>query len=136
MTLAERHCSHDSRAVRSTYALPPRPSSAHLARRLTREALGGCPAPLVETAELLITELISNALTHAGSPPVMQIDVDLGTVLISVSDESSKTPDVRHGSLDDEGGRGLMLVDTLASSWGWTLTSGGKKIWFTLSDAV
>jgi anti-sigma regulatory factor (Ser/Thr protein kinase) len=95
--------------------------------------MGGCPEPLVETAELLITELISNAVRHAGSPPIMRIDVDSGTVRIAVSDASTKTPDVRHASLEDEGGRGLLLVEALSTSWGWARTAEGKQIWFTLS---
>jgi hypothetical protein len=136
MTPFVRPLSPDPCAVSSTYELPSQPSSARLARRLARGAMGGCPEPIVETAELLITELISNAILHTSSPPVMHIDVDFGTVRISVSDESSQTPEVRHGELDDEGGRGLMLVESLASSWGCTLTSGGKQIWFILSGAT
>jgi anti-sigma regulatory factor (Ser/Thr protein kinase) len=136
MTPSARHLAPDPLAVSSTYELPSRPSSARLARRLTRGALGGCPESIVETAELLITELISNAILHASSPPVMHIDVDRGTVRISVSDESGNIPQVRHGELEDEGGRGLMLVQSLASSWGCTLTSGGKQIWFILNGVA
>jgi anti-sigma regulatory factor (Ser/Thr protein kinase) len=133
MTPAIKQFSLDPWAVSSTYELPSRPSSARLARRLARGAMGGCSEPLVETAELLITELISNAIRHASSPPVLRIDVDSGTVRIAVSDESTKTPDVRHAGLEDEDGRGLLLVESLATSWGWTRTTGGKQIWFTLN---
>jgi anti-sigma regulatory factor (Ser/Thr protein kinase) len=136
MTPATKQFSLDPWAVSSTYELPSRPSSARLARRLARGAMGGCAEPLVETAELLITELISNAVRHASSPPVMRIDVDSGTVRIAVSDESTKTPDVRHADPEDEGGRGLLLVESLATSWGWTRTTGGKQIWFTLNGAA
>jgi anti-sigma regulatory factor (Ser/Thr protein kinase) len=136
MTPSAKQFSLDPWAVSSTYELPSRPSSARVARRLARGAMGGCPEPLVETAELLITELIANAIQHASSSPVMHIDVDSGTVRISVSDESSQTPDVRHGGLEEEGGRGLMLIEALSTSWGWTRTTGGKQIWFTLAGAA
>jgi anti-sigma regulatory factor (Ser/Thr protein kinase) len=134
MTLSARPFSLDPWAVSSTYELPSRPSSARLARRLARGAMNGCPEPLVETAELLITELISNAVRHAGSPPILRIDVDSGTIRVAVSDSSSETPDVRHTDLEDEGGRGLFLVDSLATSWGCTPTTDGKSVWFTLED--
>jgi anti-sigma regulatory factor (Ser/Thr protein kinase) len=136
MTLPARPFSLDPWAVSSTYELPSRPSSARLARRLARGAMGGCAEPMVETAELLITELISNAVRHAGSPPVMRIDVDSGTVRIAVSDDSSQAPGVRHTDPDDEGGRGLLLVESLATSWGWSRTTDGKSIWFTLNGAA
>lgn len=136
MTFSTGSFSLDPWAVSSTYELPSQPSSARLARRLARGAMGGCAEPVVETAELLITELISNAVRHAASPPVMRIDVESGTVRVAVSDTSPKTPDVRQPDLEAEGGRGLLLVESLATSWGWTRTSDGKQIWFTLDAAT
>jgi anti-sigma regulatory factor (Ser/Thr protein kinase) len=136
MTQPARQFSLDPWAVSSTYELPSRPSSARLARRLARGAMGGCTEPMVETAELLITELIANAVRHAGSPPIMRIDVDSGTVRIAVSDTSSQAPGIRHTDLEDEGGRGLLLVESLATSWGWTRTTDGKSIWFTLNGTA
>jgi anti-sigma regulatory factor (Ser/Thr protein kinase) len=136
MTFPGRPLSLDPWAVSSTYELPPQPSSARLARRLARGAMCGCAEPMVETAELLITELISNAVRHAGSPPVMRIDIDAGTVRIAVSDTSADAPGVRHTDPEDEGGRGLFLVESLASSWGWTRTTDGKSIWFTLDASA
>ena len=132
MTQPARPLSLDPWAVSSTYELPSQASSAGLARRLARGAMGGCSEPLVETAELLITELVANAVRHAGSPPVMRIDVDSGTIRVAVYDTSDSAPSVRHSGPEDEGGRGLLLVESLASSWGWTRTTDGKSIWFTL----
>jgi anti-sigma regulatory factor (Ser/Thr protein kinase) len=134
MTSSGTHFSLDPWAVSSTYELPSRPSSARLARRLARGAMGGCAEPVVETAELLISELVSNAVRHASSSPVMRIDVDSGTVRVAVCDDSQLTPDVRHADLDAEGGRGLLLVEALATSWGWSRTEDGKQVWFTLND--
>ena len=117
------------------YELPPDPASAGLARRITRGALGGKPADVVDTAELLVSELVANAVRHASAAPEISIDLDGGRVRVTVSDTSPETPDVRHSSLEAENGRGLLLVESLADAWGWYRTNRGKRVWFMLTTA-
>ncbi len=119
----------------AAYELPPDPASARIARRITRGALTGRPQALVDTAELLVSELVANAVRHAESAPQMIIDLDDTRVRVTVADSSPDTPDVRHASPESEGGRGLLLVETLADAWGWSRTNGGKRVWFTLAPA-
>ena len=118
--------------ARTSYPLPASPSSARLARRLMRDALQGCPDTLVDVAELLVSELVGNAVKHASSAPIMSIDVDSGVVHVAVQDDSSSLPDVQKSDPDADCGRGLLLVESLATSWGWSMTPGGKRVWFTL----
>lgn len=118
--------------VNSSYALPASPSSARLARELMRGALQGCPVALVDVAELLVSELVGNAVRHASSAPIVSIEVDSGKVRVAVQDDSSLVPDVQPPDPEGDGGRGLLLVESLAVSWGWSRTPGGKRVWFTL----
>ena len=118
--------------VNSTYALPASPSSAKLARQLMRGALRDCPDPLVEVAELLVSELVGNALRHSACAPVMRIEVESGCVRVAVQDDSPDLPQIQAANPDADGGRGLLLVDALATSWGCSRTPEGKRVWFTL----
>ena len=121
--------------VNSTYALPASPSSARLARQLTRGALQGCPDPLVDVAELLVSELVGNAVRHASSAPVMRIEVESGSVRVIVQDDSSALPvlpEFYEPDPEADSGRGLLLVASLATTWGWSKTPDGKRVWFTL----
>ncbi|MFB6629999.1 ATP-binding protein [Streptomyces sp. NPDC056362] len=95
-----------------------------------RLELWGC-SDLADTAELIGTELLTNALRHASSLDVTVRVYTRGNLcLISVSDGSSSRPELRHADLDDESGRGLLLVDALASSWG--TSPDGTTTWCTL----
>lgn len=122
----------DHPSTGATYELPASITSARLARELVRNALDGFEAPLVEIAELLVSELVTNAVSHAQSAPVMRIDVSGDAVRVAVQDASREPVEVRDASQDSPSGRGLLLVDTLAASWGWAPTPEGKRVWFTL----
>ncbi|WP_414171071.1 SpoIIE family protein phosphatase [Streptomyces diastatochromogenes] len=80
------------------------------------------------TAELILSELITNAVRY-GAPPItvrLLYDRDL---TCEVSDASSTAPHVRRATANDEGGRGLFLVAQLAAHWGTRYTAHGKTIW-------
>jgi len=85
-----------------------------------------------DAAALLTSEVVTNAVRHAAGVLSMQIDLSLldSTVRVSVEDADSVPPVVRAQRLDAVGGRGLQLVDTLASRWGSTPTDRGKSVWF------
>jgi anti-sigma regulatory factor (Ser/Thr protein kinase) len=85
---------------------------------------------MLDTAELLTSELVTNALLHAGTDLIVHVEADNGTVRIAVEDGSDIGP--RVGSMDtiDLGGRGLPLVATLSERWGWDPLPHGKRVWF------
>lgn len=85
----------------------------------------------VFTTELVVTELITNAIRHASGPIRLRLILDR-TLIIEVSDTSSTAPHLRRAAGFDEGGRGLMLVAQLTQSWGTRYSAGGKTIWAEL----
>jgi anti-sigma regulatory factor (Ser/Thr protein kinase) len=102
---------------------------------LVREALNCCPEDTSEVAELLVSELVTNAVVHAQSRLVLQVEVADPRVEVSVEDLGGglplPTPDAPED--DSVGGRGLLLVDALADSWGCEQTPSGKRVWFELA---
>jgi PAS domain S-box-containing protein len=110
--------------------LPPQPSSVREARRLVRETLVGAERDdLVETAELLVSELVTNALVHAGtSIDVGLLFVDDG-LRVEVTDGSPHGPSVRDYGTSAGTGRGLMLLEEMADDWGVVADDPGKTVW-------
>ncbi|UXY18208.1 SpoIIE family protein phosphatase [Streptomyces cynarae] len=89
------------------------------------------------TTELIISELVTNAIRH-GAPPV-SVRLLYGRCLIcEVTDGSSTSPRLRRAATTDEGGRGLFLVAQFAQRWGTRYTAEGKVIWAeqTLHDGT
>jgi sigma-B regulation protein RsbU (phosphoserine phosphatase) len=88
---------------------------------------------VLDDALLLVTELVTNAIVHAGTELELRLDTSSGGLRVEVVDS---TPGhlLRPQPLDDarEGGRGLFLLDALASAWGSTHTRAGKAVWFQL----
>ncbi|WP_083788151.1 ATP-binding protein [Frankia sp. EAN1pec] len=114
--------------------LPYLPSAVPQARRVLRECLGltGLPDDTRCTAELLVSELVTNAVKY-GRPPVwLLVELRPGLVHASVSDTSTTLPQRREVDPDAEGGRGLLVLDALAGSWGAVSVESGKYLWFDL----
>jgi anti-sigma regulatory factor (Ser/Thr protein kinase) len=110
--------------------LPPEPRSATRARQLTREQLAAsCPAEAVEVAALLVTELVSNAILHARTDIVLIVDVVPGRVVLRVRDGSDIAPVARGYGPEAATGRGIALVEKLASEWGVDRSDDGKEVW-------
>ncbi|MER6629079.1 SpoIIE family protein phosphatase [Streptomyces sp. NPDC000987] len=108
------------------------PVRAACVRRLTEWGL----EQVVFTAELILSELITNAIRHAAGPITVRLlrrvpkdDSVAGTLIIEVSDGSSTSPRLRRAKVTDEGGRGLFLVARFAERWGTRYTPTGKVIW-------
>ena len=95
----------------------------------------------MQTAELLVSELVTNAICHGGGSPTITVSVRGSSLEVGVTDDDSHLPvpvDHQHArslSLDltAECGRGLAIVDALASEWGAAITGRGKQVWFRLS---
>jgi anti-sigma regulatory factor (Ser/Thr protein kinase) len=96
----------------------------------------GVPGDYVDTARLLTSELVTNAITH-GSPrgTVFTLAVRSFSCCLSVEvvDGSQGVPIVRIPANDAQTGRGLLLVARLADSWGYFFDGGRKHVWFHLS---
>ncbi|MDO0933231.1 ATP-binding protein [Streptomyces sp. DG2A-72] len=94
---------------------------------------------LLETAELVAAELITNAVRHAGKGPISAgARLSDARLLIEVTDTSPDVPQVGLPSADEEGGRGLFLVAALADRHGFDPMPTGKRCWaeFEVSDPV
>ncbi len=110
--------------------LPPEPESATRARRLAREQLESlCRPDALETVALLVTELVTNAILHARTPLHLEIEANEDHVRLCVQDSSDRQPERRTYASDAVTGRGLALVEHLASSWGVDVTPSGKVVW-------
>jgi PAS domain S-box-containing protein len=102
------------------------------ARRFTRATLDGWGlSPLCDHAELLVSELVTNALLHAAAPRQLRLFRDR-SLTVEVADADTHTPRLRSLAEDDEGGRGMHLVNELAHRWGSRTTRHGKVVWFEL----
>ncbi|ETK35945.1 ATP-binding protein [Microbispora sp. ATCC PTA-5024] len=124
----------------ATCALHGRTTSAAVARDFTDKTLRGWGLPhLVPDAQVVVSELVTNALRHApgdGAPPIrLQLVNDRFHLGCGVSDASERVPAVSSWSDLSESGRGLHLVDALSAAWGWMLTRGGGKVVWALLDA-
>ncbi|MFF4550077.1 SpoIIE family protein phosphatase [Streptomyces sp. NPDC001406] len=80
------------------------------------------------TTELIVSELVTNAIRYGGSPIRLRLIRD-HTLICEVTDGSSTSPRLRRARTTDEGGRGLFLVAQLAERWGTRYTPDGKVIW-------
>ncbi|MGH9281058.1 MAG: ATP-binding SpoIIE family protein phosphatase, partial [Acidimicrobiales bacterium] len=115
--------------------LRPDPLSARGARRFLAGVLSSwrMPEMLEGDAALLLSELATNAILHARSPFTVIVRYDGEVLRVEVGDGSRSEPYVRLVDASDApGGRGLMLIDTVASRWGMMPTARGKRVWFEL----
>lgn len=83
---------------------------------------------LVFTTELVVSELVTNAIRYASGPIHLRLIRDQA-LICEVSDSGHTSPHLRYAGSDDEGGRGLFLVAQMTQHWGTRYTSTGKTIW-------
>ncbi|WP_369035028.1 ATP-binding protein [Streptomyces adonidis] len=86
---------------------------------------------LLDVAELLVSELVTNAVLHAASRFRLTLTAAHGILRCEVTDTGRRTPRVRHAGAA-ESGRGMFLVDALARRWGCHQEGPGKTVWFEL----
>lgn len=121
---------YDSAAL----ALGPDPGDVGIARRFLTERCRqwGC-GDVAEDAELVVSELVTNALIHAGSRCELRIGLTDGALRVQVTDQSEGMPEPRAADDQAEQGRGLLLVSVLCEAWGVeVLPGGGKVVWAEL----
>jgi len=103
------------------------------ARRFVTQALTGYDdeGDLTDTVTLLVSELVTNAVLHAGSDVEVMVRLTATAARIEVTDDSAEAIAPRDATSDEDSGRGLALVGSLAQRWGVRPTpAGGKTVWF------
>ncbi|CAL9294681.1 SpoIIE family protein phosphatase [Streptomyces sp. NPDC030392] len=111
------------------WALPADGTAARTARRLVRTQLEEWElADLTDIMELVVSELVGNALRYGGGPGSLRL-LRHSRLCVEVSDNGPDLPQIQHAELSAEGGRGLQLINTLCRRWGSCRTPGGKVVW-------
>ncbi|MEU6282780.1 SpoIIE family protein phosphatase [Streptomyces sp. NPDC047028] len=109
------------------------PAAAGRARALTIDRLTRWRLDdLSFTAELIVSELVTNAVRHARGPVALRLIRTENRIILAVLDHSNTSPHLRRARLGEEGGRGLFLVAQFALRWGTRYTTDGKVIWAEL----
>ncbi len=115
-----------------SWTLPSELTSASRARSLIRRPLRRWDLlELLPTAELLVSELVTNAVRYAQGKIGLRLILEAGLVC-EVMDESAALPRLRHPDDSDERGRGLQVVSQLAQRWGARRAATGKVVWCEL----
>jgi anti-sigma regulatory factor (Ser/Thr protein kinase) len=116
-------------------SLAPEAASAAAARRFVADAIATWGHDgLADSVTLLTSEVVTNAILHAGSDIELVVHRRPDGVRVAVRDESPNQPVKHLFTADGASGRGLALVDALASSWGVDhLQDDGKWVWFEVA---
>jgi anti-anti-sigma regulatory factor len=115
--------------------LPPLSGAARYARTVVTEAcLRWQLDNLVGPACVVVSELVANAVQHTGTTMTLRLSRRPRYLLISVQDGSEETPRALPLPADDDpgAGRGLALLEEIATHWGWLPTESGKVVWAAL----
>ncbi len=121
--------------LRVETTLPCDPSAAGSARRLVLDGClrGGVDGEAVDTAELLVSELVTNAVVHGRSEVRLRVEVDEDAVRVEVGDDNSRHPVALRAEDAALDGRGMTIVEMLASAWGVLDGAFGKIVWFEVN---
>lgn len=108
-------------------------SAPRKARAAVYDLLADLPHEIQEVTALLASEVVTNALVHSTGPLDLRIEESAGEVTVEVSNPSPAAPDLRAAAPGDRRGRGMQLVEALASFWGVTQRPQGEAVWFRLA---
>ena len=110
------------------------PQAARSARQAASQVLRGWSVDedLVDTAALVVTELVNNAITHAGGPEQLRLRRLTDRLVVEVGDTDPRPPQLVAGGPGDEGGRGMMILAALTSDWGVRFDGNRKIVWCEL----
>jgi len=118
---------------RSIHSWLPHPRVVTDARAMARKVLELYEVEIVDDVEVVVSELITNALKASRSdwPVTLRLLIDSEAVLVAVADESDELPEIRDVGFDETAGRGLLIVESLShGDCGYTLGAyGGKTVW-------
>lgn len=125
----------DDGVARLELRLPHTTQSVRRARRTIAAFFdpSDVPGAVVDDLLLLVSELVTNAVVHAGSLAVVRLDTDDERIKVAVADsDATRQPSMTDPSPLATSGRGVMLVDRLAARWGVEPQHAGKIVWFEL----
>ena len=109
-------------------------TAAPEARRFAAEAIGEVPIDVLQTIELMVSELATNCIRHAATNFELTVCRTPDEVRVEATDHAGGEPAIRSAKKSDSSGRGLRIVEMLADEWGVRRAPGrGKTVWFTLS---
>ncbi len=112
---------------------PADPASAGLARRFLDATLRGWRCDhYLDVASLLVSELVANAVLHAGTSILVVVRLDSERLRVEVHDGNARLPTPKHYSPMSATGRGLLLVERMSDQWGVVPSGSGKIVWFEL----
>ena len=116
------------------FKLPTRTNAPRMGRHSVRRALEGSPEEVVDRIELLVSELVTNSVTHADLDPGQEVELTLavqpGAIRIEVADPGKPFRWTAGDGRGEEGRWGLLLTDKLADRWGVVQQERGKTVWF------
>ena len=122
--------------MKLTRSFPAEPQSVAAARRFAASLMPEGSTELRETAELMVSELTTNCIRHVNASFEVSIERTGDSYYVEVRDEGGGRPAMRSPAPEDVSGRGLRIVDLLATRWGVRYDAdAGKTVWFTLSIA-
>lgn len=109
--------------------------SVPAARHAVRAVLGSWGIESYYEIELVVSELVGNAVRHAGTETTLELEIAYSapSVRVSVADGSSVRPMIRELQPENETGRGMYLVQALSERWGTEHHRGGKRVWVELT---
>ncbi|WP_406065226.1 SpoIIE family protein phosphatase [Streptomyces sp. NBC_01077] len=111
------------------WPLPQEGRAASVARGLVTDQLDAWDlAELADVCELVVSELVGNALRYGNGPGRLRL-LRGERLVVEVSDTGPDLPQIQHADLSDEGGRGLQLINMLCRRWGSCRTVSGKVVW-------
>ncbi|MFG2330936.1 SpoIIE family protein phosphatase [Streptomyces sp. NPDC048604] len=111
------------------WELPKDGRAASVARGLVTEQLGAWGlSELADVSELVVSELVGNALRYGNGPGELRL-LRGERLVVEVSDRGPDLPQIQHADLSDEGGRGLQLINMMCRRWGSCRTVTGKVVW-------
>lgn len=102
------------------------------ARGFIRSDFGDCEERVLTAAELMVSELVTNAVVHGSSPIDLELLRAEDIVKATVTDHGAGRPVPKDPGADEPHGRGLLIVGLLAHDWGVEDFEAGKSVWFTL----
>jgi anti-sigma regulatory factor (Ser/Thr protein kinase) len=110
------------------------PGSVRAARRFVTGLLDGTGAEARDAVELMVSELSTNCIRHTGTPFVVSVRLAVDEIHVQVTDTAGGAPVMRSPGPEEPTGRGLRIVNMLASAWGVEHPErGATTVWFTLA---
>ncbi len=116
------------------HTFPPHPTTARAARNFVATTLTGTSDEARDLACLLTSELVTNAVVHARTDVDVSVLLAGGRLRVEVGDQDTGCPTPSRHAPDETTGRGLLILDAIATRWGVDQEAAGKVVWFEFDD--